>query len=149
MNAAQIISLVTGILGAILGSAALTISLMTYLRDKPNLKVTLQWDMTEMRKGTLMGLVRVANIGRRPVHLSIVALEIAPKIKHKYGHLILDDSIQGKRLEEGDKPAGFMVNYDQMAQYKEHWNKVRAMAEDSTGKTYYSKYPKKKPSWAD
>jgi hypothetical protein len=148
MNATQIVSLVTGILGAVLGSAALGISLMTYLRDKPKLKVTLQWDMTETRNGTVMGLVRVANIGRRPVHLSIVALEIDPKTKHKFGHMVLNDSIKGKRLEEGDKPEGFMVNYDQMDQYKEHWAKIRAMAEDSTGMTYYSAYPKKKPSWA-
>jgi hypothetical protein len=148
MNATQVVSLVTGILGAVLGSAALAVSVMTYLRDKPRLKILLQWDMTETQRGTLMGLVRVTNIGRRPVHLGIVALEIAPETKLKYGHLVLNDSIKGKRLEEGDKPEAFIVNYDQIAQYKEHWDKIRAMAEDSTGKAYYSPYPKKKPSWA-
>jgi hypothetical protein len=34
-----------------------------------------------------------------------------------------------------------------MAQYEEVWDKIRAMAEDSSGKAYYSEYPKDKPSW--
>jgi hypothetical protein len=148
MNATQVISLITAILGAVLGSAALAVSMMTYLRDKPKLKVLLQWDMTETQLGTMMGLVRVTNIGRRPVHLGIVALEIAPETKCKHGHLILNDSIKGKRLDEGDKPEAFIVNYNQMVEYKDHWDKIRALAEDSTGKKYYSDYPKKKPSWA-
>ena len=148
MNVSQLVSLVTGILGAVLGSSALSVSVMTYLRDKPKLKVLLQWDMTETRLGTKMGLVRVTNIGRRPVHLGVVALEIAPETKCKDGLLILNDSIKGKRLEEGDKPEAFIVKYDQMAQYKDHWDKIRAVAEDSTGKKYYSEYPRDKPSWA-
>jgi len=60
----------------------------------------------------------------------------------------LNDSIKGTRLEEGGKPAGFIVNYDNLAQYKADWQKIRAMAEDSTGKACFSEYPKVKPSWA-
>jgi hypothetical protein len=148
IDATQVVSLVTGICGAVLGSAALAISVMTYFRDNPKLKVLLQWDMTETQSRRLMGLVKVTNVGRRPVYLGIVALEIDPETKCKYGHLVLNDSISGARLGEGDKPAAFIVNYDQMVQYKEHWSKIRAMAEDSTGKAYYSDYPKSMPSWA-
>jgi len=147
MNTPQVVSLVTGILGAVLGSAALTVSILTYLRDRPRLKVTLQWDMEEVNTGRKMGLVRVTNAGRRPAHVGAVAL-VLPK-KYKHSHLILNESIQGKRLNEGDRPEGFMVNYDRLAQYKSDWDKIRAMAEDSTGKAYYSDFPKKKPSWAD
>jgi hypothetical protein len=67
---------------------------------------------------------------------------------YKDSHLILHDSIKGTRLEEGAKPAIFIVNYDNMAQYKADRHKIRAMAEDSTGKAYFSQYPKKRPSWA-
>jgi hypothetical protein len=146
MNTPQVISLVTGILGAILGSVALAVSILTYLRDRPQLKVLLQWDMAELKTGRKMGLVRVTNIGRRPAHVGIVALVLPEKYEHS--HLILNESVQGKRLEEGDRPEGFIVNYDGLAQYKADWNKIRAMAEDSTGKVYYSDFPKKKPSWA-
>jgi hypothetical protein len=145
--ATQLVSLITGILGSLLGAAAIVISVLNYRRDKPQLKVTLKWDMTEVGTRRMMGLVKVANIGRRPVHLSVVALEIGGH--QKYSHLILNDSIKGKRLDEGNKPEGFMVNYDQMAQYKEVWDKIRAVAEDSNGKSYYSEYPKDKPSWAE
>ncbi|HEY4960628.1 MAG TPA: hypothetical protein VII29_07220 [Terriglobales bacterium] len=146
MNTPQVISLVTGILGAILGSAALAVSISTDLRDRPQLKVLLQWDMAELNTGRKMGLVRVTNIGRRPAHVGIVALVLPEKYEHS--HLTLNQSIQGERLEEGDRPEGFIVNYDGLAQYKAGWNKIRAMAEDSTGKVYYSDFPKKKPSWA-
>jgi hypothetical protein len=40
------------------------------------------------------------------------------------------------------------VNYDNLAQYKADWQKIRAMVEDSTGKAHFSEYPKVKPSWA-
>jgi hypothetical protein len=145
--ATQLVSLITGILGSLLGATAIVISVLNYRRDKPQLKVTLKWDMTELGTQRMMGLVKVANIGRRPVYLSVVALEIGGH--QKYSHLILSDSVKGKRLDEGDKPEGFMVNYDQMDQYKEVWDKIRAVAEDSTGKSYYSEYPKDKPSWAN
>lgn len=144
--AAQLVSLITGILGSLLGAAALIITFLNYRRDQHMVKVTLKWDMMDVATQRMMGIVKVANVGRRPVHLSIVGLEIGGHQKHS--HLILNDSIKGKRLDEGDKPEGFMVNYDQMAQYKEVWDKIRAIAEDSSGKAYYSEYPKDKPSWA-
>lgn len=147
MNSLQVVSLVTGILGAILGSAGLAVSIVMYLRDRPQLKVLLQWDMAELNGGRKMGLVRVTNTGRRPAHVAIVALVLPEKYEHS--HLVLHESIQGKRLEEGDRPEGFIVNYDGLARFKTDWNKIRAMATDSTGKTYYSDFPKQRPSWAD
>jgi hypothetical protein len=147
MDAAQVVSLVTGILGAVLGSAALAISILTYLRDRPKLKVTLQWDMVDTQRGTKMGLVRVTNVGRRPTHIGAVALVLPSGYAHD--HLLLTQSIQGKRLEEGTRPEGYIVNYDGLGQYKTDWKKIRARAEDSTGQIYFSKYPIKKPSWAN
>jgi hypothetical protein len=146
-NASQVIAIVTGILGAMLGSAGLAISILNYLRDKLRLKVILQWDMTVLETGAKLGIVRVTNVGRRPAHLGIVALALPPKYKHS--HLILNDSIKGTQLDEGGAPATFMVTYEKMDQYKADWHKIRAMAEDSTGKAYFSEYPQKRPSWAN
>jgi hypothetical protein len=146
MGVSQVVSLVTGILGAVLGSAALAVSILTYLRDRPKLKVTLLWDMTDTATGKQMGLVRVTNVGRRAAHLGAVALVLPSKYEHS--HLLLGDAVKGKRLEEGDAPAPFLVNYDGLAQYKSDWKKIRACAEDSAGRSYYSEYPTKKPSWA-
>jgi hypothetical protein len=117
-----------------------------HLRDRPKLKVTLQWNMTVLETKATLGLVRVTNIGRRPIHLGIVALTL-PK-GYKNSHLILNDSIKGTRLEEGGKPEGFMITYDRLSEYRADWDKIRAMTEDSTGKAYFSEYPKAKPSWA-
>jgi hypothetical protein len=146
INFSNVVSIVTGILGSVLGSAALAISILNYLRDQPRLKVTLQWDMSNTATRDKMGLVRVTNIGRRPAHLGIVALELPPNYKRT--HLILNDSIAGKRLEEGAKPEAFLVNYEGLEQYKADWRRIRALAEDSTGRKYFSEYPNKKPSWA-
>jgi hypothetical protein len=149
MDASQAVPLVTGIAGSVLGAVAWTVSIMTYRRDKPKLIVKLQWDMTEVRTQGKFGIVRVSNVGRRPVFLAIVALEIDKKTKHRYSNLILNDSVPGVPLAEGGNPTGFMVNYDNMSEYKNIWNKIRAVAEDTGDKKYYSKYPKEKPSWAE
>jgi hypothetical protein len=65
-----------------LGSVALAVSILNYLRDKPKLKVSLKWDMTDTQTGKQMGLVRVTNVGRRPAHLGAVALALPSKYEH-------------------------------------------------------------------
>jgi hypothetical protein len=94
-----------------------------------------------------MGVVSVTNTGRRAIYIGAVALEV-PK-HHKYSALLLMESITGKRLGEGDPPAKYLVNYNQISQYKADWKKIRAFAEDSAGTKYYSKFTSKKPSWAE
>jgi hypothetical protein len=148
MNTIQVVSIVTAIVGAMLGSAGFALSILAFRRDRPKLVVTLQWDMALVgNPETKIGLVRVTNTGRRPAYLAIVALQL-PK-GFKYDHLALMDSIPGKKLEEGGAPAVYQVTYAGMEVYKRVWNKIRAMAEDSSGKKYHSKYPKRKPSWAN
>ena len=63
---------------------------------------------------------------------------------------VLFDSLQGKKLCEGDPPAGFLINYDGLGQYSRSWREIRAYAVDSAGVEYRSKrLPKKHPvpSW--
>lgn len=148
MNGIQIISLVTAILGAVLGTAGLTISILAFLRDRPSISVVLRWDLESAeRPGFRVGLVSVTNIGRRAVYIGAVALELP---KHSdYKALLLKGSIPGTRLGEGDPPAKFMVSYDKLEKYKSDWYRIRAFAEDSAGKKYYSRFTGSKPSWAE
>src|SRR6266700_2689712 len=107
------ISMTAAVLGMILGTAGFTISLMNYLRDRPRVRLTLKWDMTELGTGRLFGLVKVTNVGRRPVFISAVALELPPGFKHS--HLILNNSIAGTKLSEGDQPIVHSVSYTDLA----------------------------------
>lgn len=133
------------ILGMVLGTAGFTVSVLNYLRDRPKVKVLLQWNMTDSRTGIVKGLVRVTNIGRRPVFIGAAAIQIEGGATY-----LLSDAIPGTKLQEGDKPAGYMVNHEGMEKHSGEWRKVRAFVEDSTGKKYWSKYPSKSdkpPAW--
>ena len=135
------------ILGMVLGTAGLTISLVNYLRDRLQVKVTLSWNMTDARTHEVRGLVRVTNTGRRAVFISIAAIEI-PNTSTVY---VLSDSLAGTKLAEGDKPAAYFISHEGMAVHAAYWRKVRAFVEVSTGEKYYSDYPRKNgapPKWA-
>ena len=147
MNGIEIVSLVTAILGAVLGAAGLIISIFAFLRDRPRITVFLNWDVESVeRPGFRIGVVSVTNVGRRAAYIGAVALELP---KHSdYKALLLKGSIPGTRLGEGDPPAKYMVSYDKLEKYKSDWNRIRAFAEDSAGKKYYSRFTGSKPSWA-
>jgi hypothetical protein len=142
------LTLASSILGMVLGTAGFVMGVLNHLRDRAKVKLTLQWKMQSLETGEQRGLVRITNIGRRPVFISMVALEL-PK-GHDHTHLILMKSLDGTKLGEGDRPMGVFVPYEGLAQYSKVWRKMRAYAEDSTGKQYHSKYPAKDtptPPW--
>jgi hypothetical protein len=142
------VSGVAAILGMVLGTAGFVMSIMNYLRDRPKIKVILKWDMTDTRTGMNRGLVKVTNVGRRPIFVSIVALRLPAGFPHS--DVILMDSVAGNKLTEGDGPLGLLINYDDIAQYSTAWRRIRDCAVDSTGKEYHSNYPhpdEKAPSW--
>jgi hypothetical protein len=56
--------------------------------------------------------------------------------------------MRGRKLSEADPSAGFPLNQDDLAIYSAVWRQIRAIAEDSTGKTYTSKRVDVQPSWA-
>jgi hypothetical protein len=148
MKPNEIVSLVTAIIGAMLGTAGFVISILAFLRDRPRVRVTLVWDLEQVGgSGERIGLVNVANIGRRPICIGAVVLQ-APK-HYKWDGMLLKDSIQAIQLIEGAPPAKFPVNYIGLKTYKADWSRIRAYAEDSAGRKYYSNYPEKKPSWAE
>jgi hypothetical protein len=132
----------------LLGTAGFVMSILNYLRDRPKVKITLQWNMQIMGTEESMGLVRITNTGRRSVFISTVALEL-PK-SFEYPFLVLQQSMGGTKLGESEKPLVFPVSYESLAAYSKSWQKMRAYAEDSTGKRYYSKFPAKgaeTPHW--
>jgi hypothetical protein len=62
--------------------------------------------------------------------------------------LLLADSVEGRKLSEGDPPAIFIVPYDGLEKYSKDWKEVRAQVSDSTGLVYFSRRRKMKtPTW--
>lgn len=143
-----VLTAVAALVGMVLGTAGFVMSVMNYLRDRPRVKVALQWDMSDVVSGRKSGVVRVTNVGRRPVHIGAVALQVPKGFDHT--HLVLKKSMPGQTLSEGDPPAGFLVDYAGLEKYAKNWRDLRAYAEDSTGAKYISKkLPRANvPSWA-
>jgi hypothetical protein len=59
-------------------------------------------------------------------------------------------SLDGTKLGESEGPLPVWVPYEGLSEYSKVWRKIRAYAEDSTGKQYRSKLPEKgapKPPW--
>ena len=136
------------ILGMIFGTAGLVLGILNYLRDRAKVKVTLRWKMQNLETGETRGLIRVTNVNRRPVFISLVALELPKGFDHT--HLVLMKALDGTKLSEGERPLAVWVAYEGLAQYSKVWRKIRAYTEDSTGKKYRSEFPAKDgptPPW--
>ena len=139
--------------GLIFGISGFALGILNYLRDTPKIKLELRWDQAVTDnpvydKCKKWGILLVVNVGRRPAYISHAALKLPKNLEWEY--LVIYDAIKGERLAEGDPPKMYVINQDQMNEYKKHWKKIRAQVNDSTGKTWYSKKLKKypKPSWA-
>jgi len=143
---------ITATLGVVFGTSGLILGILNYLRDRPKVVVSLVWNMQIVAKasdpeaGRDCGVVTITNIGRRSVFISHVCLTFGKH--HADTILLLLDSVQGRKLSEGDPPATFMITYEGMEKYSKGWKKTRARVSDSTGKIYWSKPDKKiQPSW--
>ena len=142
----SILTTVTALLGVILGTSGLVLGILNYLRDRPAVRVALQWNM-EMIGGPApsgerkCGIVAVSNAGRRPVYISHVCL-ILPK-SYKDRLLLLVDSVRGCKLAEGEAPVTFVVPHDVQDNYERDLVRIRAQVSDSTGRVYLSKHAEK------
>jgi hypothetical protein len=148
--------------GMVTGVSAITLSIANYLRDRPCVKLTLQWDQyaVQLFQGEpmlhpfddpkkLWGLVTVTNTGRRPIYVSHVCLRL-PGGKPRPS-LVLRDGLRGQQLGEGDPPLGYPIEQADLVKHAKYWRKIRAEVIDSTGKRWRSKATRRwvaPPSWA-
>jgi len=141
------------LLGIIFGVSGCVLGIANFLRDRPRVKITQQWDMrvTPNRvydPNKTWGVISVTNAGRRPVYVSHVSLMLPRGSEAKY--LTLLEAAAGTRLAEGDAPQIYPVNQKQLTKYARDWRIIVAQVWDSTGKTWKSKKLRKsdRPSWA-
>jgi hypothetical protein len=141
----QTLTYITAIIGVILGSGSLALGIFNYLRDRPKIRIHLQWNMQMVgasfsQNEPECGLITVTNTGRRPVYISHVCLILPKAYKNRF--LILVDSVPGRKLAEGDPPASFIIRHDIQTEYANDLKRIRAQVSDSAGQVYMSKYPK-------
>jgi hypothetical protein len=132
------LSELAAVLGMILGTAGFVTGLMNYLRDRPMIKVGVNWHMEEVHTAVKMGMVFVTNLGRRPIFIS-AAVMLVPKGFDDRSHFLLAESIPGKKLSEGDAPVAFKIDNKGMEKYAKVWREVRVYVEDSAGRKYFAK----------
>lgn len=139
-----ILTSITAILGVAFGIAGFVLGILNYRRDRPIIKIHLQWNMEllddSFRQVGDCGVIRVTNTGRRPVFISHVCLLVPSG--HKHNGLLFLDSVPGRKLSEGDPPAIFVIPHDVQKKCSSNLRRIRAQVEDSTGQVYISKYPK-------
>jgi len=141
----NILTGITAILGVVFGTGGLALGVLNYLRDRSVVKVFLQWNMeivggSSPQDRSECGLITVTNAGRRTVYISHVCL-VLPK-SHISRLLLMRDSVQGRKLSEGDPPAEFVIPHDVQTQYSNDLQRIRAQVSVSTGQIYLSKYAK-------
>lgn len=142
---------VVAVLGLASGVAGTVLGVMNYLRDRASVQVSLQWDMKsfgapEYDENKFWGVVTVTNVGRRPIHVSHVALRLPKGLDDT--HLLISDGIRGKTLSEAAPSEIHVVTQDGMEIYAKYWDKIVAQVSDSNGHEWKSKPVKKRPSWA-
>jgi len=138
----------TAVLGLIFGLIGTIIGVSNYLRDKAKIVVLLQWDMamTSEHENKRFGCITVTNIGRRAVFISHITLKLPEGSETT--HYLIQGSLKGRKLSEGDPPAVFPVDQAGFDEIAARWQCIIAQVSDSTGKVWYSKKVKLQPTWA-
>lgn len=143
---------VTALVGAVIGTAGFVLGIVNYLRDRPEVRVTLDWDMAvtdnpRYDPNKRWCVVTAANVGRRPIYISRASLKLPKGYDRRY--LLIYAGLVGQRLAEGDPPASYVVGQDGLEQYGKDWPKIRAVVFDTAAKEYRSPRPdrSKPPSW--
>lgn len=133
--------------GLLFGLIGTSLSLFNYFRDKGHIVVLLQWDMamTGEDAAKRIGCITVTNTGRRAIFMSHVALRL-PK-GGEISHFLIQGGLKWQKLLEGDPPAVFPVDQDNLETYADQWQEIVAQVSDSTGKEWLSKKVKTIPSW--
>src|SRR3970040_1774745 len=93
---------IAALLGVIFGVSGCVLGIANFLRDRPRVKITQQWDMRVTPNlvydpNKTWGVITVRNAGRRPVYVSHVSLMLPRGAEAKY--LTLLEAVAGKRLD--------------------------------------------------
>lgn len=145
-----ILGLISGVTGTILG-------ILSFLRDRAAVEVSLQWDMSvtpnsELDAQKLWGIITVTNVGRRPIFVSHAAIRLPKQAARAAGHshLVLQAGITGKTLTEGSPSERYVVAQDGLQEYADWWRDMTAQVNDSAGRVWKSRKLAKRdiPSWA-
>ena len=129
---AALLGVVTGITGTVLG-------IINHLRDSPRISVNLVFDLVDLKLKEKIGMVTVANLGRRPIFVSHAHLVVPTNESIVVD--MLRESLEGKSLSEGDPPVQYIFPQAHLLDTSPLWEKTRAVIRDSTGKLYCSRLP--------
>jgi hypothetical protein len=141
---------ITAIVGLFTGLTGLILSLRNHLLDRERLAIKLEWDVSERYTGMHYGFITVTNIGRRPMFIVSVGLEI--NCEHSllpFKSDLYDKKTIAHRLNEGDEPLIIKISQseDFLIGHAEFWRDIRAFAVDSKEKVYLAKRVNYCPSW--
>lgn len=129
------------LIGAVTGPLGLLISVLTYLRDRPRLWVSMAADMrihnSEKYDPEKVFLVAtVSNVGRRPEYVELVAL------LHPDGQcgMVNDVFFNPNEVQEGKPPAKYLVEQDLITGLEQQWPGILALVRTSSGRQYRSRF---------
>ena len=138
---------ILAIFGAVSGATGTYLGIQSYRRDKAKVEVFLQWDMSTdppQDNDEKVGVLRISNIGRRPVYLSHAHL----RASRQQNPLILAETIAGFKIGEADPPKIIAVPQKGLLQFSQNWEQVEVVITDTAGNNYVSNRTSEKPSWA-
>jgi hypothetical protein len=144
----SIFTMLTALVAVVIGTAGFVLSVLNYFRDRPKVIVTLGWDYVTTADPTKRwGVVRVTNVGRRPIFISHANLTYP----NSTVRVLILESAEGTKLLEGDPPKRYLLDikegFPSLEPYAAQWWKVRACVEDHTGKYWWSSKLTQKPKW--
>jgi hypothetical protein len=132
---------VATLIGVVTGTAALSLSILNFLRDRAALHVDVRLNMLVKNQNQYdetkdHAVITVTNIGRRPAFISIVGLLFPDGT-----NCILSDIFYNpKQAKEGEAPCQFLCEQDMLENFNSIWPGVFCFVRTSTGQQYRSKF---------
>lgn len=146
----NILTMITALLGVVIGTAGFVISLLNYFRDRPKVIVTLNWNSVAFDANgeqIKWSGISVTNIGRRPIFVSHAHLHYPDTTRVS----LITESFDGAKLLEGDPPKTYLLddtaNLRRLEKCAAEWWRVRARIADHTGTNWWSARVTEKPGW--
>lgn len=139
---------VQALIGVITGPLGLLLAAVVYFRDRAEVTVGLTWGMSIVGDPKKKFVVKVVNIGRRPIHVSHAHIKVPRFADATYSHLLLTSGLEGVTLAEGSRPHVIATDEDTLRDYIHAWWRLRATMVDGAGREYHSDWPVAAPAWA-